>query len=208
MKRLVFIDDDQTELGEFRAIVDGRYEYEPMLWPRDKARLFRMSAPSLYVSDLYLPPRGLQRTPTAAERDDAREAANLAGNRFSGLYAYESWDDKKRLRKTMDAMRAGRCSLDHQWKALRQSPAHGIALCKEVMKRHRDVPFVFYSRKITPEDVVAVLRAGAVDAIRKGLDPTEVRARLASAQELYAREDVGRLRAQGLNVNITIIPAR
>jgi len=43
---------------------------------------------------------------------------------------------------------------------------------------------VFYSRKITPEDVTAVLEAGAVDAIRKGaLKPEELLARLAVAQE-------------------------
>ena len=208
MKRLVFIDDDQSELDAFHTIVEDEYKYETIHWPGQAEELFRISAPSLYVSDLYLPPRGLERIPTATERDDAREAANLVVHRFSGLYVYESWDDKKRLRKTMDAMGDGRRSLDLQWTALGQSPTHGIALCREVMKRQRDVPFVFYSRKITPEDVVAVLQAGAVDAIRKGLDPTELRARLVRAQELYAREDVGRLRAQGLNVNITIIPAR
>ena len=205
MKRLVFIDDDQSELDEFRTIVDGRYEYEPMQWPRDKARLFSIAEPSIYVSDLYLPPPSGDATPTQAQRDNARKAAQQVGERFSKLYAGPSRTDKERLRETMKAMGKARDLLDRQWKALGQSPRHGIALCKKVMKHHRDVPFVFYSRKITPEDVIKVLWAGAVDAIRKGgLNPTEVRARLAVAQKLYARENVGRLRAQGLNVTITL----
>jgi DNA-binding response OmpR family regulator len=37
--------------------------------------------------------------------------------------------------------------------------------------RHGGVPVAFYSRKISPEDVVRVLKAGAVDAIRKGSHP-------------------------------------
>jgi DNA-binding response OmpR family regulator len=50
------------------------------------------------------------------------------------------------------------------------------------------VPIVFYSRKITPEDVIRVLQAGAVDAIRKGaLEDEAVLARLASAQRIYHR---------------------
>jgi hypothetical protein len=48
---------------------------------------------------------------------------------------------------------------------------------------------------MTPEDVICVLQAGAVDAIRKGvLKKKEVLARLARAQ------DVGRFK---LNLNLT-----
>jgi len=69
------------------------------------------------------------------------------------------------------------------------------------------VPFVFYSRKITPEDVIRVLRAGAVDAIRKGVPDREVLERLTNAQELYRRDDIQAVRARQFNVNATMIPA-
>lgn len=212
MKRLVFIDDDQTELDKFRAIVDGPYEYEPMQWPRDKARLFSIAAPSIYVSDLYLPPSSGDAAPTQAQRDEAKKAAQQVAERFSALYAGPSRTDKERLQETMKAIGDARCVLDLQWAGMGQSPDNGIALCERVRERHPDVPFVFYSRKITPEDVIRVLRAGAVDAIRKSaLDPTailEILDRLASAQKLYAREDIEGFRAQGFNVNITVLPAR
>jgi DNA-binding NarL/FixJ family response regulator len=129
--------------------------------------------------------------------------------RFSDLYADPYWDDKRRLKETMKAIAAAYAMLEQQWRALGQSPDHGIALCKKVRERHPNVPFVFYSRKITPEDVINVLQAGAVDAIRKGaLNPTLVLARLAKAQELYDRADVESLRSQGFNVNITVVPNR
>jgi DNA-binding NarL/FixJ family response regulator len=58
---------------------------------------------------------------------------------------------------------------------LGQSPDHGVALLARLKVSHPAVPFVFYSRKITPEDVIRVLRAGAADAIRKGaLEEEEV----------------------------------
>jgi DNA-binding NarL/FixJ family response regulator len=90
-----------------------------------------------------------------------------------------------------------------QWSALGQSPDHGVAL----KSRFPDVPFVFYSRKITPEDVIRVLRAGAADAIRKGaLGNEQMLARLAAAQEFHGRKDAQTVRALGLNVNVTIVP--
>jgi hypothetical protein len=61
-----------------------------------------------------------------------------------------------------------------------QSPDNGIAILKQFKTIHPTVPFVFYSRKITPEDVVRVLEEGAFDAIRKGaLTDEQVLARLA-----------------------------
>jgi DNA-binding NarL/FixJ family response regulator len=77
----------------------------------------------------------------------------------------------------------------------------------KVKAQYPDVPFVFYSRKITPEDVIRVLKAGAVDAIRKGALPNdEILARLETAQAIYQRGDVQTGRAHGLNVNFTSIP--
>jgi hypothetical protein len=88
--------------------------------------------------------------------------------RFSKLYADSSLDDKARLQETMKAIADPYGMLRLQWSALGQSPDHGVALLTELKARYPEVPFVFYSRKITPEDGIRVLRAGAADAVRKG----------------------------------------
>jgi DNA-binding NarL/FixJ family response regulator len=124
--------------------------------------------------------------------------------RFSGLYADSSLDDKARLQETMKAISDAYAMLNLQWSALGQSPGHGIALLRRVKARYPDVPFVFYSRKITPEDVIRVLQAGAVDAIRKGaVKNEEVLTRLAAAQEFYRAEGTKAM-LQGFNANITL----
>jgi DNA-binding NarL/FixJ family response regulator len=106
----------------------------------------------------------------------------------------------------MEAIADAYVMLGLQWSALGQSPDHGVALLTKLKACYPEVPFVFYSRKITAEDVIRVLRAGAADAIRKGaLKDEEVLARLATAQELYRRQDVQGFRALGLNVNVTVV---
>ena len=83
----------------------------------------------------------------------------------------------------MQAISEAYRALQLQSVALGQSPSHGIALLGRLRSLFPSVPVVFYSRKITPEDVIAVLQAGAVDAIRKGtLKPQELLARLKLAQ--------------------------
>jgi hypothetical protein len=78
--------------------------------------------------------------------------------------------------------------------------SHGAAI------RFPEVPFVFYSRKITPEDVIRVSRAGAADLIRKGtLKAEELLLRLAAAQKIHHSDDAQSIRARGLNVNATIV---
>ena len=63
-----------------------------------------------------------------------------------------------------------------------ESPDHGVVMIQQCRKLFPGVPFIFYSRKITPEDMVCVLKEGAVDAIRKGaFTDDEVRTRLAEA---------------------------
>jgi DNA-binding NarL/FixJ family response regulator len=96
-----------------------------------------------------------------------------------------------------------------QWSTLGQSPDHGVALLTKLKTRFPEAPFVFYSRKITPEDVIRVLRAGAADAIRKGaLKDEELLVRLAAAQEFHRSYDAQNIRARGLNVNATIVPGQ
>jgi len=207
MRRLTFIDDDKAELDAFLRIVGGEYDCATVHWPRESAKLFGSPAPDIFVSDLYLPSPSGDITPTAAERDVAARAAKRVAERFSGLYADSSLDDKARLQQTMEAIADAYGMLSLQWRALGQSPDHGVALLMELKARYPEVPFVFYSRKITPEDVIRVLRAGAADAIRKSaLKDEDVLVRLAAAQEIYGRQDVQGIRAGGFNVNATVIP--
>lgn len=206
MRRLVFIDDDRTELEAFHQIVKDDYDYIAVHWPVESAKLISDPGPDIFVSDLYLPPRSGDTIPTAAYREAAEKAAQRVAAHFSRLFADPSCDDKTRLQETMKAIGEAYDMLKLQWAALGQSPDHGVALLGELKARYPQVPFVFYSRKITPEDVIRVLQAGAVDAIRKGiLGKHEVLARLASAQEIWHRGKVQSNRAHGLNVNVTAI---
>ena len=54
MRRLVFIDDDETELDDFGRIVGGEYDYNTIHWPRELQKLFSGAGPDIFVSDLYL----------------------------------------------------------------------------------------------------------------------------------------------------------
>jgi len=182
MRRLVFIDDDETELKAFRDIVGDSYQHDTVHWPKESAKLFGGPKPDIFVSDLYLPSSEGDRTPTDNDRQAAAKAAEAVGNKFLGLYAESAIDDKARLQKTMKAIGETYEMLKLQWTALGQSPDNGVALLGRIKAQYPDVPFVFYSRKITPEDVIRVLKAGAVDAIRKGaLEKEDVLARLEAA---------------------------
>jgi DNA-binding NarL/FixJ family response regulator len=207
MRRLVFIDDDKSELDAFREIVGSKYDYTTVHWPGESAKLLAGPKPDIFVSDLYLPSSDGDKTPTDAEKRSAENAAIQVGKDFTGLYADSTTADKARLQNTMRAIAGAYSMLKVQWSALGQSPDHGVAVLAKLKARYPDVPFVFYSRKITPEDVIRVLKAGAVDAIRKGaLTNDEVLARLETAQAIYQRSDVQTVRAQGLNVNFASIP--
>jgi len=184
LPRLVFIDDDETELNAFLDIVRGEYDCTTVHWPREAGKLFSGPGPDVFVSDLYLPPPSGDTVPTAEERNTAARAAQQVAEQFTGLYADSARDDKARLKETMKAIADAYALLKLQWVALGQSPEHGIALLGQLRNQYPEVPLVFYSRKITPEDVVRVLQAGAVDAIRKGaLSNAEVLRRLAAAVE-------------------------
>jgi DNA-binding NarL/FixJ family response regulator len=207
--RLVFIDDDKTELDAFLRIVGSKYDCATVHWPPESARLFGSPPPDIFVSDLYLPSPTGDTKPTAGQKEEAERAARQVAERFSGLYGDSSLDDKARLQETMKAIADAYDMLRLQWSALGQSPDHGVALFTKLKARFPEVPFVFYSRKITPEDVIRVLRAGAADAIRKGaLEDEELLVRLAAAQEFHRSEDAQSIRARGLNINATIVPGQ
>ncbi len=189
VRRLVLIDDDQTELYAFRGIVGAHYDYTAIHWPNESAELFSIAAPDIFVSDLYLPSPSGDAVPTTAQREEAARAAKQVAERFCRLYDDSSLDDKARLQETMKAITDACGMLRLQWSALGQSPDQVVVLLTRLKARFPEVPFVFYSRKITPEDVIRVLRAGAADAIRKGaLKDAEVLVRLAAAQEIHRRK--------------------
>lgn len=164
-----------------------------------------MSAPDIFVSDLYLPASTGDLLATEAQRNEAAEQARKVAERFSRLYS-NGVDDKARLQETMKAIGDAYAMLKLQWTALGQSPNHGVAMLAKLHAQHPDVPFVFYSRKITPEDVIRVLQAGAAGAIRKSaLKDEDVLFRLAAAQDFYRGEGAHKMRAHGFNANITLL---
>ena len=122
MRRLVFIDDDETELEEFGAIVRDAYDYTSIHWPDESAKLLSTSPPSVFVSDLYLPPANGGITPTSEERGDGARAATRLAERFSRLYADVPSDDKARLKETMRGIADAYEMLKLQWKAFGTVP--------------------------------------------------------------------------------------
>ena len=111
----------------------------------------------------------------------------------------------------MQCIMKGRELLDKQWKGLGQSPENGIELLRALKKHpaYGKVPFVFYSRKITPEDVVEVLKAGATAAIRKRRwkNRREFLNLLRQARTLHQSKRAKRARRLGMNVNTSLFPA-
>jgi DNA-binding response OmpR family regulator len=194
MSKLVIIDDDKRELDEFGRLIEGEYSYTLIHWPNDRERLFSGQPPDLFVSDLYLPSADGDHKPNTEQIEEAARTAREIAHRFHSLYAggtqaVESIElCKARLRDTMTLITyAYEELLRRQWEAMGQSPNNGIALLEEVSERFPEVPFVFYSRKINSEDAIKVLKTGAADAIRKGVDPEELLARLRDAQGFRGR---------------------
>src|SRR5580692_2624631 len=97
MRRLVFIDDDKSELEEFSRIVRGQYECRTVHWPQESEELFSRPAPDIFVSDLYLPPHTGDLEPTPAQREEGERIAPAVAGQFSELYADSTREDKTRL---------------------------------------------------------------------------------------------------------------
>ncbi len=214
MRRLVFVDDDNDEIDNMANLVEGSYAYLGLHWPQKRPENLVGEPPDIFVLDLYLPPghrQAVDDIPAEERRDQAVLAEDVADG-FAKLYTADPpYSDKARLRETMKAIqRAYDPLLRRQWKALDQSPDNGLQLLRELRAhaRYGNVPVVFYSRKITPEDVVRVLQAGAVDAIRKGYPSDDLDAQRAWVlPRLERAQHVHQLgRALGLNVNTTLFP--
>jgi DNA-binding NarL/FixJ family response regulator len=208
MDRLVFFDDDADELKAFGEIVRSHYEYLPFHWPKQKPDDI-LNPPDIVVLDLYLPPCDEDQPPGLPEEKPIRQKLLAEGvaRCFSELYPEFASDAKRLLRETMSCLMRGRGLLDAQWKALRQDPQNGIELMKKIERKFKDVPVVFYSRKITPKDVLDVLEAGAVDAIQKGvLNDNDLLNRLDRAPKICRDPRASELKGKGLNVNVTVFP--
>lgn len=211
MRRLVFVDDDDEELKNMAKLVEGKYDYLPLHWPKQRPENLVGEPPDIFVLDLYLPPghREARAEIPAEEREAQAEVAHELAKRFEGLYGSVD-KDKALLQATMKTIQGAYNLLKRQWEALEQSPDNGLQLLRELRAhpRYGGVPVVFYSRKITPEDVVRVLQAGAVDAIRKGYpgdDPEAQRSWL--LPRLDRAQNVHRLvGTPGFNVNTTLFP--
>jgi len=209
MERLAFIDDDPAELESMRKIGEGRYQYAPIRWPFGQPLEQAIGEPpAIFVLDLYLPAESDSTSQEVLKHELSiqQEAARDVADCFSNLYGELHDDPKKRLRRTLECLTKARELLDSQWRAMGQSPENGISLLRRLRThpRYGAVPVAFYSRKLTPEDVVSVLKAGAVDAIRKGqFSKEQVLQRLARAQEIHRSEKARKL---GLHVNATVLP--
>lgn len=191
MPLLVFVDDDEAERKAMQEIATNcGYTYEAIAWPapaENPFAKFKASPSDLFVLDLYLPPRD----GSASERISNEQCAvqSIMAERiakwFSRLYeAPCAGREKRLLRDTMECLVEAKSLLDSQWSAMGQHPKNGIELLQDLRRQFPDVPVVFYSRKITPENVIEVLQAGAVDAIRKGsLPDSKLLSRLRRAQE-------------------------
>lgn len=211
---LVFVEDDASERESLRQIVEREYEFVAIPWPLGRPiegviqeRLG--GSPEIIVLDLYLPPGDGSAPEDIATGELARQQVLLRRitNDLTRLYPNYRSKPKDLLRDTVACLLGVRGVLDAQWLALGQSPDHGIALMQHLRARHPKAPVVFYSRKITPEDVIRVLQAGAADAIRKdALMPEEIRARLRRVREIYTSSNARELHARRLNVNITLSP--
>jgi hypothetical protein len=107
MDKLVFIDDDERELDEFRRLIEGNYTYTLVHWPSEREKLFSGPPPDVFVSDLYLPSADGDRQPTAQQREQGASMAREIADCFQNLYptdsqgaeSIETW--KARLQATM-----------------------------------------------------------------------------------------------------------
>ncbi len=221
MKHLVFIDDHQKELDDMRDVVALMFRYQGIKWPENSRSIESTvpEPPDIFVLDLYLPPKdGPDRANIPAQQvPEQRECSQRIAECFQKLYPDPlppEFNAKALLQSTMECLTKGRQLLDMQWKALDQNPMHGLDLLQwlRTRKKFRAVPVVFYSRKITPEDVIRVLKAGAADALRKPSRKEmadgakkQILERFERAIEFNRSQKADAIRRLGLNANYTLL---
>lgn len=97
LRRIVFIDDDTTELEAFRSMVANDYDCIAVHWPSESAKLLNRPATNVFVRALRLSPPCGDTTPTGSDRDAAAQAAKQVGEQFSKLSTDPSRDDETHL---------------------------------------------------------------------------------------------------------------
>jgi FixJ family two-component response regulator len=169
--RLVFVDDDESELRDLEPLLSSDYEYIPLHWPKEQPTRTRVGdPPALFVLDMYLPPRDrpVPEKIDGTELENQRRQADAIAADVKRLYGPVPDDHKALLRKTMASVQDLIGLVTAQWRALGQDPENGLELLASLRREYTGVPIVFYSRKITPEYAVRAMRLGATDVIQKG----------------------------------------
>jgi CheY-like chemotaxis protein len=212
--RLVFIDDDPHELADFKAIVSDTYDYPPIQWPLPETlETLVGEPPAIFVLDLYFPSPDPAEGPVIPEPEQQRQetiARNIA-RKLERLYPPPR-DTKELLRNTFACIQETYDLLWDQCRALGQLPETGRSLLAQILNStsYRRVPIVFYSRKVTVEEAVRALQAGAVAVIPKPKSPPDRNAKERVLAQLSAARSVRRgwrARLAGLlhlNVNLTM----
>jgi CheY-like chemotaxis protein len=188
--RLVFVDDDPQELEDFGSIVTDEYSYQPVHWPLSGSLDDIVGKPpAIFVLDMYFPPVG--DGPPDSISDDSRIAqsktAKVLADRLSHLYD-QRVEGKRLLRETFACIQGAYDLLWAQCQELKQSPENGRALLATLKShsKYRNVPVAFYSRKMTVEEAVRALQAGATAVIPKVHHPPGRQDREAVLHQLRA----------------------
>jgi len=213
--RLVFIDDDPQELVDLGSIVGDDYDYTPVKWPVvGPIERSIGAAPAIFLLDLYFPRSTGVVSDAISEAAKAQQSASAKKLSQQLLQLYEDVSDGKRLlRETFACVQGAYELLWAQCQELGQSAENGRALLAR-LKAHaeyRKVPAVFYSRKVTVQEAVRALQAGAVSVIPKVSSPPRLGEKeLVLNQIKYAQSlshggwKVRAASLLGINVNVTL----
>lgn len=177
--KIVFVDDDNSEIETFIRLYGKRFEVIPIEATDVNDGVTKVchalsnSHPDLFVLDLYFPgsdspmgfdhlsPRELKKLTSGI--DETHQILDSLRN-----IVQESPDDGKiLLKKAHSVVQRSRVMLKEWCYELGQGPEEGFKLLTALQKRYPKVPAVFYSRKATLEDAKEALTAGAMDVISK-----------------------------------------
>lgn len=180
-RRIVFVDDDPTEVATFMRLYHGsQFEVIPVTAgnPHDGLKsvveALGESRPSLFVLDLYFPrSRDVPTGFGGLSEEDLQSITSGVGETRQAVDSLDALikqapDDGQRLLKEAHAVvHRSRELLDRWCHELGQSPQGGLDLLKALQGKYPNVPAVFYSRKATLRDAKQAFAAGALDVVSK-----------------------------------------
>lgn len=201
-RRIVFVDDDPTEVATFMRLYHGsQFDVIPVTAenPHDGftsvVKALRESSPSLFVLDLYFPRS--RKVPTGFGGLPEEDFQSITSGVSETRRALDSLDvsikqapndGQRLLREAHAVVHRSRELLDRWCHELGQSPQGGLDLLKALNGKYPNVPAVFYSRKATLRDAKQALAAGALDVVSKpdaSLESSQA-AKLVSDFQAYA----------------------